>query len=208
MALGIRQAQKQETRSRVLSAARELFNEVGYDGATIRLVAQRAGVSVGSVFTTFSSKADILSQVMLERVETLTAEVDRLLADRQGSVRDRLKAFLAANYRVEMKRPKLYLAHIISAFTPDLEQGVVPFGVTPQTVSAGYALLREGLANGELDPGTDLDALVDMVRAAYAWNYRLAARQTVPVETLIALMDRQVDMIFYGVAGRSARLPA
>ncbi len=69
MALGIRQAQKQETRSRVLSAARDLFNEVGYDGATIRLVAQRAGVSVGSVFTTFSSKADILSQVRDEAFE-------------------------------------------------------------------------------------------------------------------------------------------
>lgn len=208
MALGIRQAQKQETRSRVLSAARDLFNEVGYDGATIRLVAQRAGVSVGSVFTTFSSKADILSQVMLERVEALTTEVDRLLADKKGTARDRLKAFLAANYRVEMKRPKLYLAHIISAFTPDLEDGVVPFGMTPQTVSVGYALLREGIASGEIDSDTDLDALVDLVRAAYAWNYRLAARQTVPVETLIALMDRQVDMIFYGVAGRSARLPA
>ena len=208
MALGIRQAQKQETRSRVLSAARDLFNEVGYDGATIRLVAQRAGVSVGSVFTTFSSKADILSQVMLERVEALTTEVDRLLADKKGTARDRLKAFLAANYRVEMKRPKLYLAHIISAFTPDLEDGVVPFGMTPQTVSVGYALLREGIASGEIDSDTDLDALVDLVRAAYAWNYRLAARQTVPVEPLIALMDRQVDMIFYGVAGRSARLPA
>ena len=202
MALGIRQAQKQETRSRVLSAARDLFNEVGYDGATIRLVAQRAGVSVGSVFTTFSSKADILSQVMLERVEALTTEVDRLLADKKGTARDRLKAFLAANYRVEMKRPKLYLAHIISAFTPDLEDGVVPFGMTPQTVSVGYALLREGIASGEIDSDTDLDALVDLVRAAYAWNYRLAARQTVPVETLIALMDRQVDMIFYGVANR------
>ena len=134
LALGVRQAQKQETRSRVLAAARDLFNDVGYEGATIRLVAQRAGVSVGSVFTTFSSKADILSQVMLERVDALTAEIEALMADKQGTVRERFKAFLAANYQVEIKRPKLYLAHIMAAFTPDLEDGVVPFGVTPQTV--------------------------------------------------------------------------
>ena len=200
MALGVRQAQKQETRSRVLSAARDLFNEVGYDGATIRLVAQRAGVSVGSVFTTFSSKADILSQVMLERVDALTAEVTSLMAEAGGSVRDRLKAFLAANYRVEIKRPKLYLAHIIAAFTPDLEEGVVPFGATPQTVSIAYALLREGIAAGEIRPNTDLDGFIDLVRAAYAWNYRLAGRETVAVETLIALMDRQIDTMFDGIA--------
>ena len=71
---------KQQTRLKVLAAARQLFSEQGYEGATIRLVAQRAGVSVGSVFTTFSSKADILSQVMLERVDALTAEVEGLLA--------------------------------------------------------------------------------------------------------------------------------
>jgi AcrR family transcriptional regulator len=202
LALGIRQAQKQETRSRVLSAARDLFNEVGYEGATIRLVAQRAGVSVGSVFTTFSSKADILSQVMLERVDALTAEVEDLMAGVGGTARARFKAFLAANYRVEIRRPKLYLAHIIAAFTPDLEEGVVPFGATPQTVSIGYALLREGIAKGEIHPDTDLDAFIDLVRAAYAWNYRLAARSAVAVEGLIALMDRQIDTLFDGIAKR------
>ena len=42
---------------------------------------------------------------------------------------------------------KTSLAHIIAAFTPDLEDGVVPFGATPQTASIGYALLREGIAS-------------------------------------------------------------
>lgn len=202
LALGVRQAQKQETRGRVLAAARDLFDEVGYEGATIRLVAQRAGVSVGSVFTTFSSKADVLSQVMLDRVEVLRTEVEAILADTGGSVRDRFKAFLAANYRIELRRPKLYLAHIVTAFTPGLEDGVVPFGVTPQTVSIGYALLHEGMGNGEIDPDVDFQTLIDLVRAAYAWNYRLAARETVAAETLINLMNRQVDIIFDGVAAR------
>ena len=44
-----------------------------------------------------------------------------------------------------------------------------------------------------------LDALV---RGAYAWNYRLAARNTIDAETLISLMERQVDIIFDGIATR------
>ena len=78
----------------------------------------------------------------------------------------------------------------------------MPFGVTPQTVAIGHALLREGIANGEIDTATDLEALVDLIRAAYVWNYRLAARETVDAETLINLMDRQIDIIFDGIGKR------
>src|ERR1019366_9684001 len=67
--LGARQERKQATRARVLAAARDLFDEIGYEETTIRMVAQRAEVSVGSVFTTFAGKAELLSQVMGDRVE-------------------------------------------------------------------------------------------------------------------------------------------
>ena len=175
--MGVRDLQKQETRDRVLSAARDLFDEVGYEGATIRLVAQRAGVSVGSVFTTFSSKADILSQVMQERLDRLAAEIDT-------------------------RRPKLFLAHIIAAFTPDLEAGVVPFGQTARTASAAHRALLDGIERGEVDPATDVDLVIDTLHGIYAWNYRLAAREPVDADELIALANRQADLLFAGIKKR------
>src|ERR1700693_629539 len=58
---GVRLAARREetlaTRARVLNAARDLFDEVGYEETTIRMVAERAGVAVGSVFTTFAGQA-------------------------------------------------------------------------------------------------------------------------------------------------------
>ena len=189
-----------ETRERVLSAARDLFDEVGYDGATIRLVAQRAGVSVGSVFTTFSSKADILSQVMQERVDGLVAEIGAIPP--VGGAFDRVKAIMAVHYRFEMRRPKLFLAHIIAAFTPDLEAGVVPYGATTRTISAAHRALLEGIEHGEIAPDTDVDLVIDVLRGIYAWNYRLAAREPVEAKTLIALANRQADMLFNGIKAR------
>ena len=56
--MGVRNEQKAATREKVLDAARDLFNEIGYDETTIRAIAERARVSVGSVFTTFASKAE------------------------------------------------------------------------------------------------------------------------------------------------------
>ncbi len=198
--MGIRDTQKQETRSRVLSAARDLFDEVGYEGATIRLVAQSAGVSIGSVFTTFSSKADILSQVMQERVERLVGEVEAMPA--AGCAVDRIKAILAAYYRYEMQRPKLFLAHLVTAFTPDQEAGVIPFGGSERAVTAARAALAEGIRNGEINPSADIDLLIDMLRALYAWNYHLAARDAVDADVLIALMNRQLDQLFEGLRPR------
>ncbi|MDZ4054653.1 MAG: helix-turn-helix domain-containing protein, partial [Phenylobacterium sp.] len=65
--MSVRQSQKEATRKRVLDAARDLFETRGYEETTVREIARVAEVSVGSVFTTFSSKGDILSQVMADR---------------------------------------------------------------------------------------------------------------------------------------------
>ncbi len=198
--MGVRDIQKQETRDRVLSAARDLFDEVGYEGATIRLVAQRAGVSVGSVFTTFSSKADILSQVMQERLDHLVAEIDAMPLD--GPAFERVKAIMGVHYRFEMRRPKLFLAHIIAAFTPDLETGVVPFGQTPRTITAAHRALQDGIDRGEIDPATDIELVIDVLRGVYAWNYRLAAREPIDAEALVELGNRQADMLLEGIKAR------
>ena len=87
--MGVREQQKQATRARVMDAARDLFDHVGYEETTIRAIAEKAGVSVGSVFTTFSSKADILSQVIAERTAALTAELERVTGSVVVNTRDR-----------------------------------------------------------------------------------------------------------------------
>ena len=53
--LSVRKSQKEATRHRVLDAARDLFETKGFDATTVREIASLASVSVGSVFTTFSS---------------------------------------------------------------------------------------------------------------------------------------------------------
>ena len=152
------------------------------------------------MFTTFSSKADILSQVMQERVDDLVAEIDAV--PHTECVFDRVKAIMAVHYRFEMRRPKLFLAHIIAAFTPDLESGVVPYGATSRTISAAHRTLLDGIKNGEIAPDTDVDLVIDVLRGIYAWNYRLAAREPVDARRLIELANRQADLLFNGIKAR------
>jgi len=59
-----RQAQAQETHRHVLEAARKLFMERGYAGATAEAIAAEAGVSVQTIYAIFKNKKRILISLM------------------------------------------------------------------------------------------------------------------------------------------------
>ena len=63
---------KQQTRNKVLAAARALFSEHGYEGATIRDIAAAAGMSTGAVFANFTDKSDLFREIMASDMAALT----------------------------------------------------------------------------------------------------------------------------------------
>lgn len=195
----VRETQKQSTRRKVLEAARDLFNEIGYDETTIRAIAERAGVSVGSVFTTFASKSDVLSQVMDDRVEALYSELDRVARHLRGSVADRVSSIFAIHYDFECRRVKLFLAHIAASFSPSLEATTIPYGRNSRFKGMLIDMMADGVTRGEVRPDADLDLVLDTLMAAYAWNYRLAAQRGADAVAMTAIMERQVQLIFDGL---------
>src|SRR6478735_5015435 len=78
---------KQQTRAKVLAAARRLFSEEGYEGATIRDIAAAAGMSTGAVFANFTDKSDLFREIMTDDMEALLAAM-RDAAGRGRSVED------------------------------------------------------------------------------------------------------------------------
>lgn len=198
--MGVRDDQKAATRERVLEAARDLFNDVGYEETTIRAIAERAGVSVGSVFTTFASKAEVLSHVMTHRLDELYAEFDRVIPFLRGSTADRLCSIFAIHYEFETRRAKLFLAHIAASYNPNNDPGVTPYGRNPRLTQMLLDVLEDGQRKGEVRPELDLNLIVDTLKAAYAWNYRMsaAAGGNLPAAEMSATMDRQIGVIAEG----------
>lgn len=200
--MGVRETQKLETRRKVLESARDLFNEIGYEETTIRAVAERAGVSVGSVFTTFASKAEVLSQVMDDRVEALYSELERVARHMRGSTVDRLCSIFAIHYDFECRRVRLFLAHIAASYSPSLDTDTIPYGRNAQFRDMILDMLAEGVERGEVCKDADLELTLDTLMAAYAWNYRLAACQNADSTVLTEIMERQIRLIFNGLKPR------
>lgn len=59
-----RQAQARKTRSQIIEAARKLFVQKGYSGATIASISQEASVSTETVYAVFGNKRNILSKLI------------------------------------------------------------------------------------------------------------------------------------------------
>jgi AcrR family transcriptional regulator len=202
--LSVRKSQKEATRQRVLDAARDLFETQGYEETTVREIARRAEVSVGSVFTTFTSKGDILSQVMADRLDGLYAELDRVAPNLRGSTADRLRSMFAIHFAYETRRTKLFLAHIAAAYDWTLGPTTKPYGRNPRLRQIIRDCLTDGVARGDVDAGVDLEVIIDALLAIYAWTYRLAAWEDADAAALSAVFDRQVGLIADGFRARTA----
>jgi AcrR family transcriptional regulator len=199
---GVREARKQATRRRVLDAARELFEEVGYEEATTRAIARRADVSVGSVFTSFSSKSHVLSEVMQARLAELYADLEHVVPHLRGSTADRCRSFFAVHYAFEFRRLHLFLAFVAAAFDWRADPHLPAMGDNPRLRGMLLSCLTEGQARGDVRADADVELVTDLLVAAYAWNYRRAAQGEAQPPQLTALFDRQVGLIFEGLAPR------
>jgi AcrR family transcriptional regulator len=199
---GVRQSRKQATRERVLAAASDLFQEIGYDETTIRMVAERAAVSVGSVFTTFSGKAEILSRAMEARLDSLFGELDHVVPNLRGSTVDRLRSIMAALYGFETRRLRLFVAYIGASYSWSPGDGVIPLGRNARLLAMIGGILVGGIERGEVRADADIQTFVDTLVAAHIWNYRRVAHEGADTTALIDRMDRQIGLLFDAVMAR------
>ncbi|WP_369148930.1 TetR/AcrR family transcriptional regulator [Streptomyces sp. R44] len=82
-------------RERLVAAAREVFAEAG-PGASLNEIARRAGVGPGTLYRHFPHRSALLTAVLGDRIETLGAHAERLLASENAddALAEWLRAFL------------------------------------------------------------------------------------------------------------------
>lgn len=69
-----------DVRTRVLTAATELFAELGYDGTSVQQVVVRAGVTKGALYHYYTSKEELLFEIYGSVIAEQLASLDRITA--------------------------------------------------------------------------------------------------------------------------------
>lgn len=117
-----RREQAEETRRRILSAARALFVAEGYGRTTIDAIATEAGVAVQTVYAVFGSKGAML-MALLDQLAN-DADLPRLqqgLATASGDPRRQLREAISFTGRLYTAGFDLIdLARTVSGVEPDL----------------------------------------------------------------------------------------
>jgi AcrR family transcriptional regulator len=72
--------EKEETRQRIIDAARGLFVEHGYDAVSMRKIADAIEYSPAAVYQHFDDKLDLMRVIVAEDFEKLAGEFSRLAA--------------------------------------------------------------------------------------------------------------------------------
>lgn len=154
-----RLARGRRSRARIREAARSLFRERGFDGATLRAIAERAGMGASSIYRHFQSKEELLIDELSERQEEAWTRFRRT-DDRKRPTLDRLREFLDLQH--ELLVADRDLTTIALRATTKTEARVARRVL--QLYDRTIGLLMEILQQGRMRK--DLDKQVDVLEAA------------------------------------------
>jgi AcrR family transcriptional regulator len=156
-----------ETRARLVSAAKEIFERDGFLDARISDIAERAGLSHGSFYHYFESKEEVFREVALAVDERLTAPMYDVIFDRtfKAGTYERLRT--AIRMHLERYRDEARIMGVVEQVSRiDPEVGAARFErhlVSNDDVKKAIeALQRQGLADRRINPEIAAAALGSM----------------------------------------------
>lgn len=188
---------KQQTRAKVLSAARRLFSESGYEGATIRDIAAEAGMSTGAVFANFTDKSDLFREIMIADMEALV-DAMREGASRGRGVDDALLKLFAAGYAFYKSRMPLARAAFGISWLPEQGQELRNLAPVQLIQDIFTEQLNLGVERGELSQEAEVKLRSQMLFDAYLANFQEAIFGGWSIDALQAKSKDQIRVILAG----------
>lgn len=188
---------KQRTRERVLAAARRLFSERGYEGATIRDIAQAAGMSTGAVFASFADKSELFEEILTADYEVIYAQMTQ--ASRTAkTVDEALLGLFGVAYSFHVEQLPLLRASIAVSWTRSEAAERRARNDIKHLFRLIADVLQRGVEQGQLKADIDAKLLAEITWDVYVANYRRAVYDGWSVEALLARLSEQLKVIFAG----------
>ncbi|PTR23568.1 TetR family transcriptional regulator [Rhodococcus sp. OK519] len=155
-----------------LAAALDLFAERGYEGASIREIASRAGLSVPGLYHHYPSKQALLVALTQGSMVDLLDRSRRALADAGPAPREQFDAVVESLLRFHMfRREQAFVASTeMRSMEPRAREAFV--GLRDEQQRILDSIVQEGAAAGEFRtsyPGDASRAVTTMCVAVAGW---------------------------------------
>jgi len=185
---------------RILRAAVSVFAQRGYDGASLREVAEAAGVTKPTLYNHFGSKASLYE----ETIRWMHARVIRRLeqaAAGHTSAYERLLSIMQAELEQARQYSDLIRVGHSLLFLPDEVQPCIrPQELFQERFNLLLRVVREGVATGELE-GKPEDIALAISSATSSLALAQALMPSLPVFRT-AVEERILRVLFHGAKKR------
>ncbi|MEV4863670.1 ScbR family autoregulator-binding transcription factor [Streptomyces ossamyceticus] len=172
------------TREKILLAAAEVFDEVGYDAATISEILKRSGVTKGALYFHFSSKEELAQAVLANQLASVPPAPRQDLVLQQGLDETLVLAYLLAKGD-PMVRGSVRLTVDQVAPGDGLDRRIPMQG----WIDHNADLLGKAKQSGEVLPHIDVDAVARMFVGAFTGVQMLSKIMTGHADMTDRVMD-------------------
>lgn len=196
--MSLREKKKLETRERIRAAAAELFTRHGYGAATMRQIAGRAHVGLGTLFNYAEDKRDLVFLIFNEELNAITD--DALAAPREGQpLAEQLIAVFRTHFRWLAAKPAL--ARILLqelTFYSSGKQAATFHNIRSRLIDGIEDLVRRAQERGELKSKEKAAIIARHIFFTYSASLRwwIAAPKPDPnrgIADLRRLLQLQID---------------
>ncbi len=189
-----------KSRDRIRAAATELFRERGFDGATLREIARRAGMGASSIYRHVRSKEELL----VDELATLQEDAwlrFRKQDDRDAPTRERLFRFLVTQHELFVADRDFTTIAMRAITKPDQRVARDVLKLHDRTVGLVMEILQMGrMRNKDLAKGVDVMEAARVIfhvteGARVPWAHGLLGD-----DACLEAIRRGVDLVFGGIA--------
>jgi AcrR family transcriptional regulator len=186
------------SRERIRRAARDLFRERGFDGATLRAIAERAGMGASSIYRHVRSKEELLILELTDLQEEAWRTF-RTSDVRTRPTRERIDAFLAAQHALLAADRDLTSIALRSLTRPEAEVARRVLALNDRTIGLLVEILQVGRMRGEIVRDADVLAGARAIfhltlGARIAW-----ANGQVDDDACLGSIQTAVELLFRGI---------
>jgi TetR/AcrR family transcriptional regulator len=137
----------------IIDAARRVFERVGLEGASIRMIATEAGCTTGAIYPWFAGKEEVYAAILAESLDCLVTHISKRIARETDAIL-RARAGIEAFYRYYQKNP----AELSLGLYLFRGQGIQPVGLKPELnhdlnaqLTVAFELIATAISKGGFD---------------------------------------------------------
>jgi AcrR family transcriptional regulator len=147
---------REASRRRILQAGLEVFAELGYDGATTRMIAERAGLNESLLHRYFTSKEGLLLEVSRLSMEVMRSQPPHAP---QPTLQDEIYEFMNSKMEYEERNQNFVRVIVSRAMADPAFRRKLTRGMKVPVDDYFMGRLRDFKAKGRIKKGVDIEDL-------------------------------------------------